>query len=432
MPATFQSASSAAWVPDLSPREMNGAALALIAFSPATMSLPLAPAGSLLGPTRMKSLYITGIALHAEAVGDEFLLLRPGVHEHHVGVAAPAGVERLAGALRHHLHVDAGLGLEQRQDMAEQAGVLRRGGGGDHDRLVLRERGRGEQRDGGGENEKTRRVSMALSSFRFQTSSSPATKRRASCVSRRAEEIVRPRRSRPRGRDASARSRRRAACASPRSCVDITTLMPRAATRGSRPRPPSLRPDRGSRSARRGTAPAGPWRARAPARAAAARRRRACAPAARRACEADQREQLADARCVLGARNAGGFERVADVGGGAAPEHHRALEHDGAVGGAPASRPPQVTRPRGRRIRPMASRRSVVLPAPFGPISTVGAPGRDRERDGRGSSPRAGEASICSSMIGRSDGRCAHGHPANRSPVRRGAPGRGVDEKSRW
>ena len=60
MPAIFQSASSAAWVPDLSPREMNGAALALIAFNAATMSLPLTPAGSLFGPIRTKSLYITG------------------------------------------------------------------------------------------------------------------------------------------------------------------------------------------------------------------------------------------------------------------------------------------------------------------------------------------------------------------------------------
>jgi general L-amino acid transport system permease protein len=33
-----------------------------------------------------------------------------------------------AGALRQHLHVDSALGLEQRQDVAEQAGILRRGG----------------------------------------------------------------------------------------------------------------------------------------------------------------------------------------------------------------------------------------------------------------------------------------------------------------
>ncbi len=82
------------------------------------------------------------MALHAETVGDEFFLLRLGVDEDDVGVAAAAGVERLAGALRHHLHVDAGLGLEQRQDVAEQAGILRRGGGGDDDRFVLRQRRR--------------------------------------------------------------------------------------------------------------------------------------------------------------------------------------------------------------------------------------------------------------------------------------------------
>ena len=60
IPAIFQSASSAECVPDLSPREMNDALLSLIALSAATMSLPLTPAGSLFGPTRTKSLYITG------------------------------------------------------------------------------------------------------------------------------------------------------------------------------------------------------------------------------------------------------------------------------------------------------------------------------------------------------------------------------------
>ena len=42
--------------------------------------------------------------------------------------------------------------------------------------------------------------------------------------------------------------------------------------------------------------------------------------------------------------------------------------------GATSSRPPQVTRPRVGGTRPMMSRRSVVLPAPFGPIRTVGDP----------------------------------------------------------
>src|SRR5262249_48198320 len=69
---------------------------------------------------------------------NEFLLRLPGMHENHVGIAAAAGVERLAGALRHHLHIDAGLGLEQRQDVAEQAGVLRRSGRCNHDGFILR------------------------------------------------------------------------------------------------------------------------------------------------------------------------------------------------------------------------------------------------------------------------------------------------------
>ena len=59
MPACFQSASSAECVPDLSPRETNGAALAWIVFSAVSMSLPLTPAGSLFGPISTKSLYIT-------------------------------------------------------------------------------------------------------------------------------------------------------------------------------------------------------------------------------------------------------------------------------------------------------------------------------------------------------------------------------------
>src|SRR5262245_4953309 len=111
MPAAFQRSSSAIWVPERSPREMKGA---------------------------LEIVVHHGVSFDAETVGDEFLLLRLGVHEQHIGVAASAGVERLAGALRHHLHVDAGLGLEQRQDVAEQSGVLRRRGGGDHNGFVLR------------------------------------------------------------------------------------------------------------------------------------------------------------------------------------------------------------------------------------------------------------------------------------------------------
>jgi hypothetical protein len=44
-------------------------------------SCPAMPAGSAFGPTRMKSLYITIEALHAEAVGDELLLRFLVMHE---------------------------------------------------------------------------------------------------------------------------------------------------------------------------------------------------------------------------------------------------------------------------------------------------------------------------------------------------------------
>src|SRR2546421_12931575 len=61
MPAAFQRSSSAIWVPERSPREMKGAPLDLMAFkASATSLMPLMPAGSLFGPIRTKSLYITG------------------------------------------------------------------------------------------------------------------------------------------------------------------------------------------------------------------------------------------------------------------------------------------------------------------------------------------------------------------------------------
>src|SRR5215510_9183728 len=48
-------------------------------------------------------------ALHALALGKEFLFRRFGVHEHHIGIAAPCGIKRLASALRQYLHRDSGL-----------------------------------------------------------------------------------------------------------------------------------------------------------------------------------------------------------------------------------------------------------------------------------------------------------------------------------
>ncbi len=68
------------------------------------------------------------LALDAEAILDELHLLRAGMDEDHIGITPPAGIERLPRALADHTHIDAGLRLEQRQDMGEQAGIGGRGG----------------------------------------------------------------------------------------------------------------------------------------------------------------------------------------------------------------------------------------------------------------------------------------------------------------
>ena len=111
MPAAFHSSTSAKCVPLLSPREANGAAAALILLQRARRCPCRRPtfAGSDFGPDDDEVVVHHLVALHAEALGDEFLLERLGMHEDHVGVAAPAHVERLPGAERDHAHLDAAL-----------------------------------------------------------------------------------------------------------------------------------------------------------------------------------------------------------------------------------------------------------------------------------------------------------------------------------
>ena len=60
MPASFHKARSFLWVPDSSPREAKGALASAILCSAAGASfMPETPAGSALGPTMTKSLYMT-------------------------------------------------------------------------------------------------------------------------------------------------------------------------------------------------------------------------------------------------------------------------------------------------------------------------------------------------------------------------------------
>ena len=98
------------WVPERSPREMNDGLLVLDGLERLADVLHALDAGGIaLRPDQHEVVVHHRKALHALAFGEEFFFLRFGVHEHHVGVAAPAGVERLAGALRHHFDGDAGL-----------------------------------------------------------------------------------------------------------------------------------------------------------------------------------------------------------------------------------------------------------------------------------------------------------------------------------
>ena len=60
------------------------------------------------------------VALYAEAFGEEFFLGGLGVDKYDIGVPAPTGIERLPGSLCDNLHIDTGLGLEQRQYVSEQ------------------------------------------------------------------------------------------------------------------------------------------------------------------------------------------------------------------------------------------------------------------------------------------------------------------------
>ncbi|MHC2682121.1 hypothetical protein ACVJDU_003685 [Bradyrhizobium diazoefficiens] len=76
--------------------------------------------------------------LHALPFGHELVFGGPVMDEHHVGIASPPDIQRLAGADGYDLHVDA-LGLrEQRQQIAEQTRLFRRCRRGHDDGAILR------------------------------------------------------------------------------------------------------------------------------------------------------------------------------------------------------------------------------------------------------------------------------------------------------
>jgi hypothetical protein len=59
------------------------------------------------------------------------------MHQHQIRVAVRCRRQRLAGALRDHMHLDAGRLVKQRQNVRQKPTVLQRGGRGKHYRLRL-------------------------------------------------------------------------------------------------------------------------------------------------------------------------------------------------------------------------------------------------------------------------------------------------------
>src|SRR6185503_12270586 len=136
------------------------------------------------------------------------------VHEHDVGVAAPAQVERLAGAEGHYAYVYPGLLLEDGQQMLEKARLLGRGRRCDGNEPVLRVQRRAEQQ-------------CEQQPPGYAHGSSPLMNARASPEAGFAKKVSTGERStrRPWCRNSTSSARRRAC---PRLCVVITIFVPTA------------------------------------------------------------------------------------------------------------------------------------------------------------------------------------------------------------
>ena len=128
-PAACHSFCSALWVPLSSPREANGA-LGRRDLPQGGRGVGRAgdAGGVALGADDDEVVVHDVEALHALSVGDELLLVGLGMDEQHVAVAVAGVLDRLPGADGDHAHLDPGLVLKQRQDVAEQARLLGRGG----------------------------------------------------------------------------------------------------------------------------------------------------------------------------------------------------------------------------------------------------------------------------------------------------------------
>jgi hypothetical protein len=80
-------------------------------------------------------------AIDAEAVGNKFVLAHPIMHQQRVGASTRADSQCLAGSHCDDVNIYTARRFEQRQDMINQAGILRRGCGTQRDESLYCSRG---------------------------------------------------------------------------------------------------------------------------------------------------------------------------------------------------------------------------------------------------------------------------------------------------
>jgi hypothetical protein len=333
------------------------------------------------------------------------------MHEDHIRIAAPPHIQRLAGAECHHAHADArGLRREDRQDVAEQAGLL----GADVVDDTVMDCVCAATVTG-----------SAAASVRPRPRNNRRNMRLLPCFTTAGRRAGRPRpprswqaaRRRPRPVLLAFRRPRHQQQHLARQAPGLTEVMrghhdlraPRGDARRRSPPPRGSPRGRGWRSARPGTAPPapGPRRGRAPG--AAVPRRRAGAPGGRQRREAHPPSAGAGSRprAIEPAASFSGYSALAST---AAPQQHRPLEHHRLPRPRIARR--SAPRPAPGASSPCSSRSSTDFPAPFGPtMSWARRPEWSSDDVGQISTPPAEKAQALRPRSGRMVS-CAHHAPA--------------------
>src|SRR5215469_16785239 len=137
-PASAHRRSSAACVPLKSPRATKRALAAAILRNAATASCVASIfAGSFLGPTTTKSLYMTSRRTLPKPFRMNCSSRALSCTSTTSHFAALADLERLAGADGNNIDIDAARLPKRRYEVAQQARLLRRRGRGDRDERII-------------------------------------------------------------------------------------------------------------------------------------------------------------------------------------------------------------------------------------------------------------------------------------------------------